>query len=119
MKPNKPSPPSHSDLQQVLLARRAELRQQLARLAADQARTAEPLSPDFAEQATQRENDEVIDALHESAHGELMAVERAIERFDSGSYGRCTRCGNPIAAERLHAVPHASRCSHCADARTL
>jgi RNA polymerase-binding transcription factor DksA len=119
MKPHVSEGPGHSDLHRVLLARRAELRQQLVRLAADQRRVSEPLSADFAEQVTQRENDEVIDALREGAHGELRAVEHAIERFESGTYGRCTRCGGSIETERLQAVPHATRCSHCAETQPL
>lgn len=97
-----------------LLARRAELRQQLSNLTAEQRRVPEPLNPDFEEQATQRENDEVVDALHEGAQAELRAIEQAIHRLEAGTYGRCTRCGGSIEAKRLQALPHTSRCSRCA-----
>ena len=40
----------------------------------------------------------------------LTAVESALTRLDAGTYGRCERCGEPIAAERLEAMPMASTC---------
>lgn len=109
--------PTNQDLARIrsrLLARRAELRQQLSSLTADQRRVPEPLSADFEEQATQRENDEVLDALQEGAQAELRAIEQAIDRLEAGTYGRCTRCGGTIEAKRLQALPHTSRCSQCA-----
>ncbi len=118
MKPHESSTPELAGFRGRLMARRTQLRQQLFSLEADQRRVSAPLSPDFAEQATERENDEVIDALHEGAHAELGAVEQAIERLDAGTYGRCTHCGGPIEAQRLQAVPHASRCSRCAEIQT-
>ena len=40
----------------------------------------------------------------------LAAVEAALARLDAGTYGVCERCGEPIAAERLEAMPMASTC---------
>ena len=40
----------------------------------------------------------------------LAAVEAALVRIDAGVYGVCERCGAPIAAERLEAMPMASTC---------
>ena len=114
MKANISSTADLSDCRQRLLARRGELRQQLSSLTVEQRRIADPLSADSEEQATQRENDEVIDALHEGGRAELRSVEQAIERLDAGTYGKCTRCGGLIEAQRLQAVPYASACSHCA-----
>ena len=40
--------------------------------------------------------------------------------MDAGTYGICERCGNPIAPERLEALPWAMLdidCKHKADAR--
>ena len=99
-----------------LLARRAELRQQLSSLTADQRREPEALSADFEEQAIQRENDEVVDALQEGALAELRAIGQAMDRLETGTYGRCTRCGGTIEAKRLQALPHTSHCSQCATA---
>lgn len=40
-------------------------------------------------------------------------VGRAMEKIDDGTYGRCERCGRPIAPERLEALPFATLCISC------
>jgi len=42
--------------------------------------------------------------------GELRDVERALQRLDDGTYGRCEVCREPIADERLEAIPAARFC---------
>ena len=53
-------------------------------------------------------------------HGELAAaseaVDAALERIADGSYGICTRCGQPIGFARLEARPEATLCITCARA---
>jgi DnaK suppressor protein len=45
---------------------------------------------------------------------ELIAqIDGALKRMDAGSYGTCERCGQPIAAERLEALPYAAYCITC------
>ena len=45
-------------------------------------------------------------------------LERALEKLDEGSYGKCDRCGAEIAPGRLNAAPESSLCIDCArDAR--
>ncbi|MDA8291247.1 MAG: TraR/DksA C4-type zinc finger protein [Actinomycetota bacterium] len=44
----------------------------------------------------------------------LAEVERAIVRLDSGAYGICQRCGNPIGEARLEAKPAVTTCIACA-----
>jgi RNA polymerase-binding protein DksA len=45
---------------------------------------------------------------------ELLAqVERALMRIDSGTYGICENCGNPIGKARLQAFPRATLCVSC------
>lgn len=74
----------------------------------------EPLDKDFEEQATQAENDEVLDSLGNAARTEIEMVKQAIARIDKGEYGLCQVCGNPISKERLKAVPYSSMCIKCA-----
>jgi RNA polymerase-binding protein DksA len=52
-------------------------------------------------------------ALRERNELQLAAVEAALRRLDDGTYGTCVRCGEPIAAERLEALPWASHCIDC------
>ena len=47
------------------------------------------------------------DALAESLHDRLDAIERALHRLDDGTYGRSIRSGEPIPDERLEADPAA------------
>jgi DnaK suppressor protein len=58
-----------------------------------------------------------VAALLEQAVEHLADIARAEARLADGSYGRCERCGGPIAAERLAARPAASICIACASRR--
>jgi DnaK suppressor protein len=40
-------------------------------------------------------------------------VKAALGRIDSGTYGDCQTCGQPIPAERLEARPDADQCVDC------
>jgi DnaK suppressor protein len=53
----------------------------------------------------------------DQARADLRAMDTAAERMTSGTYGVCERCGEPIAPERLDALPAAARCIRCADKR--
>lgn len=101
-------------VRQRLLARREELAERANRAGSDLRREAEPLSADFDEQAIQRENDEVLQELGDSARQELRRVNRALARLEAGDYFVCSECAGPIAAERLAVIPDADRCAVCA-----
>jgi RNA polymerase-binding transcription factor DksA len=98
-----------------LLKRREELRQRASEASADLRHEADPLSADFAEQVTQRENDDVLGAISHSAPAELQQVEAALRRLASGRYTTCAACGDEIEPERLVAVPYTDRCRACAE----
>jgi RNA polymerase-binding transcription factor DksA len=55
-------------------------------------------------------------AAHERLQDMLADVRRAQARLESGTYGACEVCGEPIAPERLEVLPWAVRCVR--DART-
>jgi RNA polymerase-binding transcription factor DksA len=55
--------------------------------------------------------------LLDQARAELRALDAASERLAAGTYGTCLRCGGPIAAGRLEALPAATTCIRCADRR--
>jgi len=52
-------------------------------------------------------------ALRDRARQQLELVDRALTRLDDGTYGTCLRCGRPIAAARLEALPWAAHCIDC------
>jgi RNA polymerase-binding protein DksA len=51
--------------------------------------------------------------LEENAEAVLQAINSALTRMESGTYGRCLNCGQPISPERLEAIPWATRCIDC------
>jgi RNA polymerase-binding transcription factor len=53
-------------------------------------------------------------ALRDRSRLELHRVEVALRKLDGGTYGTCESCGNPIAAERLEAIPWVATCIDCA-----
>jgi DnaK suppressor protein len=102
-------------VREQLLRRREELRQRASDASADLRHESDPLSADFAEQVTQRENDDVLGAISHSAQAELQQVEAALRRLASGRYTTCAVCGEDIEPERLAAVPYTDRCRSCAE----
>ena len=55
-----------------------------------------------------------IGALVTQVRRHVAEVDAALVRLDQGSYGICERCGTPIGAERLEALPAARTCISCA-----
>ncbi len=53
-------------------------------------------------------------ALRDHSKVELGRVDAALRAIEAGTYGTCTSCGNPIAKERLEAIPWAPTCIDCA-----
>jgi RNA polymerase-binding protein DksA len=53
---------------------------------------------------------EIDYTLGENSEQILAEIDRALQRIEDGSYGKCTACGKEIPAERLEAYPWASLC---------
>jgi RNA polymerase-binding transcription factor DksA len=99
-------------------ARKAQLEARLAELAARLQRIEteldQPVSEDFSEQATEREDEEVLEDLGAAGLQEIRMIEAALDRIANGTYGTCVSCGDPISDARLDIVPQAPRCRSCA-----
>ena len=65
------------------------------------------------EEATETMELEKRLALEGGMKDQLAKIERALNKFDEGTYGRCDSCGQPIDPERLEALPQASLCLSC------
>jgi DnaK suppressor protein len=52
-------------------------------------------------------------ALEKRLKESLADVEHALQKFEDGSYGLCDNCGQPIAPDRLEALPQANLCVKC------
>ena len=72
-------------------------------------------SADSSEQAQERENDEVLEAIATESEHEIVQIKAALRRIDEGSYGECANCGDDINQARLDALPYATKCINCAD----
>ncbi len=105
----------YESIRQQLLKRRDELNQRIHEITQNVRHADAPLSSDFSEQATERENEEVLDALGEAGRQELSQVNRTLARIDSGEYGICAACGEPIPEERLAILPNSEYCVACAE----
>jgi RNA polymerase-binding protein DksA len=52
-------------------------------------------------------------ALEASLEKQLKEILEALERMDSGTYGKCANCDADIPLERLQAYPAAKMCINC------
>jgi len=104
----------YEEIRGNLIGMLEELNDRLSKITDDVKHTEEPPEKDFAEQAVQAENDEVLDFLGNRARTEIAQIKDAIARIDSGHYGVCQSCGEPIAKARLKALPYSNLCIKCA-----
>lgn len=101
-----------------LIDLRDQLLQRVDALGKDLHRENQSIEQDFAEQASQLENDEVLNALDDEARNELMLINQALLRIENDSFGTCQSCHKPIDKARLNAIPYAQFCIACAEANT-
>ena len=73
------------------------------------------LPADFEEQASDLENQDALQTMEDASLREIQQIEQALQRMADGTYGQCVRCGEPIAARRLEALPAAATCMACAE----
>ena len=52
-------------------------------------------------------------SLVQNARDMLDQAQNALRRLDSGQYGWCEECGQPIGKDRLNAFPRATLCLAC------
>ncbi len=102
-------------VRRALFDRRADLAAELGRLV-------EPPAEGAAVSFGKRIGDGTTEAVERlsttaaarSISDSLAGIDRALAKIDDGTYGRCDECGREIGAQRLEALPAASRCVDCA-----
>ena len=104
----------YEEIRNRLISMLEELNLRLTRITNDVRHSDVPLEKDFSEQATQNENNEVMDYLGNSARTEIEMIKQAINRIDNGQYGNCQVCDEPISKDRLKALPYSNMCIKCA-----
>jgi DnaK suppressor protein len=102
----------HENRLQVL---RDEMTARIHALHKDLHHREQAVEKDFSEQATQSENDEVLNALDHEARTIVVQIDKALRSIRENTYGTCYRCGDTIAEKRLQAVPYVTLCIDCAE----
>jgi DnaK suppressor protein len=104
--------PEGEDTRALLLRRRAEIVAKVDQLGAHD--PAEVANLGFGKRigdGTTYAVERMTDAYQaRTIYATVADIDQALERIDTGAYGRCVACGDLIPAERLQAVPWASRC---------
>ena len=104
----------YEKLMKELLERRDELVKQEAHFAEDAQVDPTDLAHgdalDITEQATEQER--AIAMRHRTAM-EIRAINEALEKMHSGSYGICESCEEQIGSKRLAARPFVKYCIEC------
>ena len=102
-----------------LVVERERLTEQVAALTADfdaivasseLVSTDDEHDPDGSTVAFERQ---MVAGLLAEARHEREQLDAALARLDAGTYGRCERCGEPIARARLDALPATTVCIAC------
>ena len=101
----------YSELKTGLELKKKELEDRLRRIRQSKRK---PHDKDWGEQATERENDDVVDTLGENILRELDQIDNALKRIETEEYNKCSVCGEDISDERLFALPYTSVCINCA-----
>ena len=95
-----------------LLERKAEITNRIN--AIDKDIKHEGMTSNWTEQATERENDEVLESLGVASEDELVKINQALKRIEAGEYFTCSVCGKEIPPERLELLPFSNTCVNCA-----
>ncbi len=106
-------------LRERLLEERERVLAEIAELDADLSQSLEDASGDspndqhMAEAAGATLDREIELTLQGNAHSALAKIDRALRKLEEGTYGKCDKCGEAIAKERLEIAPYAALCVEC------
>lgn len=100
-------------IRQKLLDRKRDLTQRIHTI--DKDIRHEGMSADWSEQASERENDEVLESLGNNSEKELQMINYALKRIEEGNYFYCDRCGEEIPEARMELLPFTPYCVDCAE----
>jgi len=101
------------NLHQILKMRRDALRRALAGDLSLLKEMREQTSGDVIDFALDSAQDEINSQLAEVESRELGLIDKALEQFRNGEYGKCESCSGNIPLARLQALPYATLCINC------
>ena len=70
---------------------------------------------DPADMAANAYTKELLISMSANDRRLLDLIDEALARVESGDYGECVNCGEPVQEKRLDAVPWARYCLRCQD----
>jgi DnaK suppressor protein len=100
--------------EQILMNKRHEVFERSSRLSESWRKLQEP-EVEFEEAAQKDRLSQNVDLLDERSRNVIQAIDAALDRIQKGTYGYCLSCEEPIASERLKAIPWAIQCTDCAE----
>lgn len=100
-------------LEEQLIERRNQLLEQLENLEEELAYLDQSRPPEFSEEAQEEAAANSLLALNEQERRELKDIQRALDKLDEGTYGKCERCSKDIGEPRLMALPMVRYCISC------
>lgn len=70
-------------------------------------------TPDPVDLAVRNYSKNVMLAVSENESRQLQLINEALLRIESGDYGECLNCEEPINEKRIEAIPWARYCLKC------
>jgi DnaK suppressor protein len=70
---------------------------------------------DPADMAANAYTKELLISMSANDRKLLQLIDEALARVESGDYGECVNCNEPVQEKRLNAVPWARYCLSCQD----
>ncbi len=106
----------------ALVARLAERREELLRLASAGKQDQAPVELDQSRigrlsRMDALQGQEMAKEISRRRTLEVSRIDAALSRVEEGEFGYCLRCGKPIAAKRLDLDPTVPNCIDCAQQR--
>jgi DnaK suppressor protein len=98
-----------------LLARREGLFRQVTEAEMSSRERDLEATQDPADMAANAYTKELLISMSANDRKLLGLIDEALARIESGEYGECVNCGEPVAEKRLEAVPWARYCLKCQD----
>ena len=98
-----------------LLARRESLVRQVNEAEMRNRDRDQEATQDPADVAANAYAKELSISMSEGDRRLLTLIDEALKRIETGDYGECVHCGEPVQEKRLEAIPWARHCLRCQD----
>jgi DnaK suppressor protein len=69
--------------------------------------------------ASWTEDEAAREPVGDEVREEIAAIDEALGRIATGSYGTCLACGGPLGLQRIRAIPEARYCVACSGSEVL